>query len=93
MSVPVNKRSHGELEVNVMARDLCAYTLRITANQKNFPTEQKSFTEKIRDAAIAWRNHASKGNSYKLLCRMDEYYRQLWEDDKDAYSTQKHGTT
>ena len=27
----------------------------------------------------AWRNHAEKGNNYKLLCRMDEYYRSLWE--------------
>jgi len=27
----------------------------------------------------AWKNHASKGNNYKLLCRMDKYYRSLWE--------------
>ena len=27
----------------------------------------------------AWRNHASKGNNYKLLCRMDKYYKSLWE--------------
>lgn len=113
-----------------MARELCAYTLRITANPKKFPVDQKSFTEKIRDVAIdiytlcweannikvdnrmdrylrrigmvakskrggiprqkvdeayaAWRNHASKGNSYRLLCRMDEYYRQLWKED-DVY--------
>ena len=26
----------------------------------------------------AWRTHASKGNSYKLIQRMDEYYKTLW---------------
>lgn len=36
--------------------------------------------EKVEEAYRAWRNHASKGNSYRLLCRMDEYYRQLWKD-------------
>lgn len=24
-----------------------------------------------------WRNHASKGNTYRLLCRMDSYYKEL----------------
>lgn len=28
----------------------------------------------------SWRDHASKGNSYKLLRRMDSYYKSLWED-------------
>lgn len=28
----------------------------------------------------SWRDHAAKGNSYKLLRRMDRYYKQLWED-------------
>ena len=36
---------------------------------------------KVDEAYAAWRNHASKGNSYRLLRRMDEYYRQLWKDD------------
>lgn len=28
----------------------------------------------------AWRTHAEKGNSYKLLQRMDAYYRSLWAE-------------
>lgn len=35
---------------------------------------------KVDEAYAAWRNHASKGNSYRLLCRMDEYYQQLWKE-------------
>lgn len=35
--------------------------------------------EKVDESYQAWRNHASKGNSYHLLCRMDAYYNDLWE--------------
>lgn len=34
--------------------------------------------EKVNESYQAWRNHASKGNSYKLLQRMDKYYNNLW---------------
>lgn len=34
--------------------------------------------EKVDESYAAWRNHASKGNSYKLLQRMDAYYNALW---------------
>ena len=27
-----------------------------------------------------WRNHASKGNSYQLIQKMNLYYKNLWED-------------
>ena len=36
--------------------------------------------EKVNESYAAWRNHASKGNSYKLLQRMDSYYKNLWRD-------------
>lgn len=29
------------------------------------------------DCYTSWRNHVSKGNSYRLLCDMDEFYRNL----------------
>lgn len=35
---------------------------------------------KVDESYSAWRNHASKGNSYKLLQRMDSYYSKLWEE-------------
>lgn len=34
--------------------------------------------DKVDESYAAWRNHANKGNSYKLLQRMDDYYRSLW---------------
>lgn len=33
---------------------------------------------KVDESYASWKNHASKGNSFKLLCRMDEYYKNLW---------------
>lgn len=35
---------------------------------------------KVDESYAAWRNHASKGNSFKLLTRMDAYYKNLWRD-------------
>ena len=35
---------------------------------------------KVDESYAAWRNHASKGNTFKLLMRMDAYYKKLWED-------------
>ena len=37
----------------------------------------------------SWRDHASKGNSFKLLQRMDEYYKSLWEEEEHAEDHQK----
>lgn len=34
--------------------------------------------EKVDESYAAWRNHASKGNSYNLLKKMDAYYLDLW---------------
>ncbi len=36
--------------------------------------------EKVDESYAAWRNHASKGDSYQLLKRMDNYYKSLWGD-------------
>lgn len=35
---------------------------------------------KVDECYASWRNHASKGNSYKLICRMDKYYKNLWKE-------------
>ena len=37
--------------------------------------------EKVDESYAAWRNHASKGNTYKLLKRMDSYYAGLWREE------------
>lgn len=36
--------------------------------------------EKVDECYRSWKNHAGKGNSYKLLRRMDQYYKKLWRD-------------
>lgn len=32
----------------------------------------------VNDSYQAWRNHASKGNNFKLIQSMDKYYKDLW---------------
>lgn len=34
---------------------------------------------KVDECYAGWRNHAAKGNTTKLLQRMDKYYKDLWE--------------
>lgn len=54
MSVPVNQRGHGKLEVCVSAHDLCCYTLQITENPKHFPEKYRdALTNRIVDTAIS----------------------------------------
>lgn len=36
--------------------------------------------DKVDESYAAWKNHASKGNSYHLLQRMDAYYYELWRN-------------
>lgn len=40
--------------------------------------------DKVDESYAAWRNHASKGNSYQLLKRMDAYYTELWGDHDET---------
>lgn len=43
--------------------------------------------EKVDESYAAWRNHASKGNSFKLLQRMDAFYKSLWRDNNGSACT------
>lgn len=36
--------------------------------------------KKVDECYGAWKAHASKGNTYKLIQRMDEFYNNLWEE-------------
>lgn len=36
---------------------------------------------KVDESYAAWRNHASKGNTYKLIIWMDAYYKKLWGEN------------
>lgn len=48
--------------------------------------------EKVDEAYAAWRNHASKGNTYKLLRRMDKYYSSLWRYDNGTFEQNQNGS-
>lgn len=50
---------------------------RLVAKSKKGLIPKASVDESYR----AWKDHASKGNSYKLLRKMDEYYKSLWEEE------------
>ena len=42
---------------------------------------------KVDESYLCWRNHASKGDGWKMIRNMDNYYRNLWRD-ADAESHQ-----
>lgn len=46
--------------------------------------------DKVDESYAAWRNHASKGNSYRLLQRMDKYYKELWGNTYDTFEQEKN---
>ena len=74
MSVPVNQRTEGKLEVCVQAHDLCCYTIQITSNKKNFPEQfQHSLTDKIVDTAIDV--HALVWSANNIYVNSKEDYR------------------
>lgn len=53
MSVPVNQRTTGKLEVCIKSRDLATYTLQITKNKKVFAEEyQEVMTDKLISTAL-----------------------------------------
>lgn len=49
---------------------------RLVAKSKRGEIPRESVNESYKD----WRDHASKGNSYKLIHRMDKYYSDLWKE-------------
>lgn len=68
----------------------------MTLNSKNVKHERKKLKklvglvkkgkrtkEKVDECYESWKNHASKGDSYKLLQRMDRYYRDLWRNTEN----------
>ena len=60
-------------------------------NPKNVKTKRKNLArlvaeskkgllprESVDESYRSWRDYAAKGNSYRLLQRMDKYYKDLW---------------
>ena len=73
MSVPKDKRSEGELVINIMARNACAYVLKIMQNQKNFPLEQIWFNNHLRETALRIDMYCWKANNI-YVCESQELF-------------------
>lgn len=54
MSVPLSKRGGGDsqLQVLVVARELCKYVIVITSNKKNFSSNYQTLTDKFIDCVL-----------------------------------------
>ena len=48
---------------------------------KKLVDDGKMTREKADQCYESWKSHAKKGNSYKLLQRMDKYYASLWKEE------------
>lgn len=82
MSVPVNKRSQGKLEVCVQALDLCCYTLHIAKNKNVFTAEyQDSLTNKIIDTAIDIHSNVWGANNVLVKTADDYRIRRRMQDE------------
>lgn len=76
-SVPVEQRKTGQLEVNTEARRMCAYTLKITANPKNFDPAHKDLIDMIRTLAVDICTMAWEANEIKVGNSEQRYNRRL----------------
>lgn len=74
MAVPEPIRNQGQLTVNTKAQELCAYTLKITANEKHFPKTQDEFIQRIRGAAVDIHCLCWEANNIKV-CNSPERYK------------------
>lgn len=64
MSVVKSKQSEGKLVAITKARELCEYTLKICANEKNFPKRYRwCLTSKIVESAMNIHNGVNMANS------------------------------
>ena len=81
MSVPVNKRTVGKLEVCAKAHDLCVYTLVITKNKNIFvPEYQAVLTNKINQLAIDIHSEVWAANNVLVKTQEQLQYRRRLQE-------------
>lgn len=81
MSVPVNKRTPGKLEVCIKSRDLAVYTLKITKNKKIFDAEyQDAIIDKIISTALNIHTFVWTANNILVNSRQDMIERLSLQD-------------
>lgn len=81
MSVPVNQRNTGKLEVCLKAHDLCVYTLRITSNEKTFSPTYAAFTQRIAETAIEIHTKVWSANNVMVRTREEYILRHTMQEE------------
>ena len=85
MSVPVNQRTPGKLEVCIKSRELAVYTLQITKNKKIFGEEyQDAITDKIISTALNIHTLVWAANNIMVNSRQDMVERLTMQDKAAA---------
>lgn len=80
MSVVKSKQSEGKLVVVTKSRTLAEYTLRICANEKNFPKRYRwCLTAKIVDSAMNINNGVNMANSVYVYDETDYALRKRYQ--------------
>ena len=76
LSVIKSKRQEGKLQVLTKARELCAYTVMVCKNEKNFPKRDRwILTQPIVTEALAIMSCVRRANSVNVETREDYAYR------------------
>lgn len=57
----------------------------------NLAKQGKITKSKVDECYQSWKANASKGNSYKLIQRMDKYYHDLWRENYESKQTNHNG--
>ena len=80
MSVVKSKQSEGKLVAITKARELCEYTLKICANEKNFPKRYRwCLTSKIVESAMNIHNGVNMANSVYVRDEADFLLRKRYQ--------------
>lgn len=81
MSVVQSKRSKSSLELFIKANELCAYTIKLCSNEKNFPKRYRwCLTNKIVDFVLESYTFLIRANSIRVENSLDKDTRENFQN-------------
>lgn len=87
MSVIKAKRQPGKFEVLVNVREMCAYTIQICKNEKNFPKRDRwILTQPIVNEALAVMTCIRRANAVRVVRKEDYIYRRSQQVEAFAHA-------
>ena len=87
MSVIKAKRQPGKFEVLVKVREMCAYTIQICKNEKNFPKRDRwILTQPIVNEALAVMTCIRRANAVRVVRKEDYVYRRSQQVEAFAHA-------